>query len=59
MHAELFGQLSEIPAFDINGMNSTTLCSLVLYDSSQVDIVTNRMILDATISYIKTTKRFQ
>ena len=48
MRADLLGQLSEIPALDIDCMNSTTLCSLLLYGSSQSDNVTNRMILDAS-----------
>ena len=59
IHADLFGQLSEIPALDIDGINSKILCSLLLYGCSQLDNVTNRMILDAAISYIKKTKRFQ
>ena len=59
IRAYLFGQLSEIPALDIDGMNSKILCSLLLYGCSQLDTVTNRMILDATISYIKKTRRFQ
>ena len=59
MRADLFCQLSEIPALDIDGMNSKTLCTLLLYGSSKLDNLTNRMILDASILYIKTTKRFQ
>ena len=59
MRADLFGQLSEIPALESDGMNSNTICSLLLYGCSQLDGATNRMILDATISYIKKPKRFQ
>ena len=59
MRADLFGQLSEIPALDIVGMNSITLCSLLLYGCSQLGNITGRMILDSSISYIKKTKRFQ
>ena len=59
MRANLFGQLSEIPALDIDGMNSNTLCSLLLYGCSQFDNLTNRMILDASILYTQKTKRFQ
>ena len=59
IRADLFGHLSEIPALDIDGMNSKILCSLLLYGCSQLDNVTNRMILGATISYIKKTRRFQ
>ena len=46
-------------ALDIDGMNSKILCSLRLYGCSQLDNVTNRMILDDSISYINKTKRFQ
>ena len=56
MRADLFCQLSEILALDIDGMNSTTLCTLLLYGSSKLDNSTNRMILDASI-YIKTLRR--
>ena len=59
MRTDLFGQLSEIPALDIGGMNSNTLRSLLLYGCSQLDNVTYRMIVDVSISYIKKTKRFQ
>ena len=60
MHAVPFGQLSEITAPYINDMNTTAfLCSIPLFSSSELKLVTKRMILEATISYIKTTHRFQ
>ena len=59
MRADLFDQLSEIPTLDIDGMNSKILCSLLSYECSQLDSVNNRMILDASISYIKKKKHFQ
>ena len=59
MHADLFGQLSEIPPLDLSDMNTNTLCSPLLYDSPYLNMITNRMIMDATISYIKATHRFQ
>ncbi len=59
MRADLFGHLSEIPALDINDMDTTALCNLLLYGSSHLNIISNRMIMDATILYIKTTQRFK
>ena len=59
MCTDLFGQLSEIPALDINDMDTTALRDLLLYGSSRLNIISNRMIMDATISYIKTTQRFK
>ena len=47
MRADLFGHLSEMPALDIVSMNSKILCSILLYGWSQLDNVTDRMILDA------------
>ena len=59
MRTDLFGQLSDIPALDINDMDTTALCNLLLYGSPHLNVIANRMIMDATISYIKTTKRFK
>ena len=58
-HADFFGQISEIPVLDINDVNATALCNLLLHGSSQLNLVSNSIILDATISYIRTTNRFQ
>ena len=55
MHVDFLCQLSEILAMDIDGMNSKTLCSLLLYGCSQLDNITNRVILIASISYSKKT----
>ena len=59
MSADLFGQLSEIPALDLSAMNTNVLCSLLLYGSPYLNIITNRMIMDATVSCIKATQCFQ
>ena len=42
MHAGLFGQLLEMPALVINDMNTTDLCILLQYGSSQLNIVTKQ-----------------
>ena len=59
IRTDLFGQLSELPALDLNDMNTKALCRLLLYGSPYLNIITNRMIMDATILYIKATQRFQ
>ena len=52
MHADLSGKLVEIPALDIDGKNSTTLCTLLLYGSSQMDHVLSRMNVNVSIAYM-------
>ena len=56
---ELFGLLSEIPVLDLNGMDTIALYSLLLYRSSQLNLVTTGMIFDATKPYIRTIQRCQ
>ena len=54
---DLLGQLSEIPGLDISQHDSKSLCTLLLYGSPSLNIIANRMIMEATISFIKETKR--
>ena len=58
MRCDLFGQLSEIPGLDISNYDSKSLCTLLLYGSPLLNIIANRIIMEATISFIKETKRF-
>ena len=58
MRRNLLGQLSDIPGINITSFNTESLCELLLYGSPNLCVVTNRIILEATIDYIKTTKRF-
>ena len=58
MRCDLFGQLSEIPGLDISNYDSKSLCALLLYGSPLLNIIANRIIMEATISFIKETKRF-
>ena len=48
--ADLFGQLSEVPALNTDDIRATTLFSLFLYGSSHLNIITNLMILDTIVS---------
>ena len=57
MHCDLLGQLSEIPGLDISHHDSKSLCTLLLYGSPSLNVIANRIIVEATISFIKETKR--
>ena len=47
-----------IPGLDINKLDSDALCSLLLFGSKDLNLVENRIIIEATISFINATKRF-
>ena len=57
MREHLFGQLSDIPGLNID-LDDKPLCDLLLFVDSKNSVITNRIILEATISFIKNTKRF-
>ena len=57
MRQHLFGQLSDIPGLNIY-LDDKPLCDLLLFGDSKNSVNTNRIILEATISFIKNTKRF-
>ena len=57
MRRDLFRQLIII-GLDISKLNSDTLCSLLLFGSKNLNLVENRIIIEATISFINATKRF-
>ena len=53
----LLGQISDV-GFDISDMSTTDLCCLLLYGRPNGSTYINRIILEATISFIKSSKRF-
>ena len=57
MRQDLFGQLSVIPGLNID-LDDKPLCDLLLFGDSKNSVITNRIILEATVSFIKNTKRF-
>ena len=57
MRQNLFGQLSDIPGLILN-VDDKSLCDLLLFGDSKYSVANNRKILEATISFIKNTKRF-
>ena len=58
MRMDLLGQLTDIPGLDIRNLDSNALCDLLLFGSSQLNIVANRIILEATIAFIDKMNRF-
>ena len=58
MRIDLFGQLFDIPGLDIMNLDSNALCKLFLFGSSQLNVVANRIILEATIAFIEKPNRF-
>ena len=57
MRNDLLGQISNIPGIDIVSIDSNSLWKLLLFGSTNLFFVVNRIILDTTIAYIKATKR--
>ena len=58
MRRDLFGQLTDIPGLDSTNLDSIALCNLFLFGSPQLNVVANRIILEATIAFIDKTNRF-
>ena len=49
----LFDTVAEALGSDITNLDSITLCNLLLYCSYNLTLVENRIIIEATIDYIK------
>ena len=47
------------PGLNIAELDTPTLCHLILHGNPDLTQIANKMIMEATISYIKATKRFQ
>ena len=58
MRNELFGRLSEVPGPKISNLSATEICELILYGSSELNVLANRLLMEATLHFIKNTKRF-
>ena len=54
---DLFGQLSNFPELDLVNMGPTALYMLLLYGSSMLTVIENRLILEATLLFIERSKR--
>ena len=49
--------LRDIPLFDFSVLDNEAFSNLLLFGDDKLNIVSNRMILEATISFIEKTKR--
>ena len=56
--SDLFGQLRYTPHLDFSILDDEALSNLFLYSDGKLNIVSNRIILEARISFIDKTKRF-
>ena len=55
----LHDEISEVLGLDIRNLDADFFCSLLLYGSDDFPSIINKMILEATIKYIKSSKRFK
>ena len=53
----LLGQISDV-GYDMTNMTSKDLCHLLLYGKPNESTLVNKIILEATISFLKSSKRF-
>ena len=51
------GTVTEVSGIDIANLDSETLCNLLLYGSPYMNMIDNRIIIEATIEYIEKTNR--
>ena len=58
MRNELFGQLSHVLWFSILDLDAKVLCEMILYGSSKLNVLVNRHLIEATLQFIQSTKRF-
>ena len=58
LRRNLLGQLSKILSMDVSNFDDDFVCSLMLYGNSELPYIVNRMILEATLEYIKSSRRF-
>ena len=54
---DLLVSLSDVSGLDIAGLDPLSLTHLMLFGHPDLTLIANRMIMEATINYIKATKR--
>ena len=57
MRNDLLGQLLHLPGLDLSNIDSQALLDLLLYGSPKFNEIDNRIVLEASIAYIKATHR--
>ena len=56
---DLLNQVSEIPGLEFDNINSEALCELLLFGNPRFNSIANKLILEATISFILSTGRLE
>ena len=59
MRGDLFGHLSEIPGPELTNLSFKALCDLLLFSNEGFNNIDNKLILEATISFILSTGRLE
>ena len=57
LRQDLFGHLENIPVLNVSDMDSKSLCNLLLFGSSDLDVNANKLIIEVTARFIENTKR--
>ena len=57
MRNDLLDQLSRIPGLELGNLSSGALCELLLSGNPRFNDIANKLILEATISFILSTRR--
>ena len=55
---DLLGSLSDTTGFDLAELDTQSLRHLLLFGNPGLTLIANRLIMEATINFIKATKRF-
>ena len=56
---DLLDRVSNIVERDLDSLTSIDLCNLLLYGNSELPLDMNHSIIESTITFIKSTKRFE
>ena len=58
LRSDLFSQLADVPGLNIARMKTRELYELLLYGDSKMNLIANRIIIEATILFIERSRRF-
>ena len=59
MHCPLYTEISEFLDLDVLNLADDSFCSLLLYVNDDIPFLSNKIIPEATINYIKSSKKFK
>ena len=58
LHSDLFSQLVGVPGSSSTGMNTRELGDLLMYGGPTLNLISKTIIIEATIAFIKRSRRF-